>query len=98
MGNIPAAAILPIDNRFRTQSLELKCLGTSFRGGQNKSFQSLGTQNGRPVIKAHCVDCVPFKIGFFPGFLFVTVQVVPLTVMIISHEMIHTTNDTIRIT
>ena len=32
MGRIRAAAILTIDNRFRTPSLELKCLGTSFGG------------------------------------------------------------------
>ena len=50
---ICAAAILAIDNRIRTLSLELKCLGTSF-GGQNKIFQSLGIQHGRRMIKAHC--------------------------------------------
>ena len=52
MGLNRAAAILAIDNRFRTPSLELKCLGTSFNG-KNKSFQSLGIQHGRRVIKTH---------------------------------------------
>ena len=37
MGLIRAAAILAIDNRFRTPSFELKCLGTSF-GGQNQKL------------------------------------------------------------
>ena len=37
MGLIRAAAILAIDNRFRTASLELECLGTSF-GGQKQKF------------------------------------------------------------
>ena len=36
MGLIPAAATLAIDNRFRTQSLEYKCLGTSFSGAKQK--------------------------------------------------------------
>ena len=47
MGLIRAAAILAIDNRFRTPSVELKCLGTSF-GGAKQKFQ-----HGRHVIKAH---------------------------------------------
>ena len=34
MGLIRTAAILAIDNRFRTLSLELKCLGTSFGGAK----------------------------------------------------------------
>ena len=34
MGLIRAAAILAIDNRIRTLSLELKCLGTSFGGAK----------------------------------------------------------------
>ena len=34
MGLIRAAAILAIDNRFRTLSLDLKCLGKSL-GGAN---------------------------------------------------------------
>ena len=62
MGLICAAAILAIDNRFRTPSLELKCLGTSFSGAKQK-FQSLGTQHGRRLIKAHeeeyVLKCVP---------------------------------------
>ena len=37
MGLIRAAAILAIDNRFRTPSLELKGLGTSF-GAQKQNF------------------------------------------------------------
>ena len=37
MGLIRAAAILAIDNRFRTLSLELKCLETSF-GAQKQKF------------------------------------------------------------
>ena len=48
------AAILAIDCRFRTPSLELKRLGASF-GGANETFQSLGTQHGRNVSKAHIV-------------------------------------------
>ena len=36
MGLIRAAAILAIDNRFRTLSLELKSLGTSFGGAKQK--------------------------------------------------------------
>ena len=36
MGLIRAAAILAIDNRFRTPSLQLKCLGTSFGGPKQK--------------------------------------------------------------
>ena len=43
MGLIRMAAILALDNRFRTPSLELKCLGMSL-GGQKLSFQSPGTQ------------------------------------------------------
>ena len=53
MGLIRAATILAVDERVRTPSLELKCLGTSFNG-KNKSFQSLGIQHGRRVIKTHC--------------------------------------------
>ena len=34
---IRVAAILAIDNRFRTPSLDLKCLGTSF-GAQRQTF------------------------------------------------------------
>ena len=45
---ICAAAILAIDNRFRTPSLELKCLGSNFGGGKQE-FQSLGTQHSRRV-------------------------------------------------
>ena len=52
MGLIGVAAILAIDNRFRTLSLKLKCL-SRVSVGQNKSFQSLRTQLGRHVIKAH---------------------------------------------
>ena len=52
MDFIHTAAILAIDNRFRTPGLQLKCLETSF-GAQNKRFQSLGTQDGSRVIKAH---------------------------------------------
>ena len=37
MGLIRAAAILAIDNRIRTSSLELKCSGTSF-GAQKQKF------------------------------------------------------------
>ena len=55
MGFYHAAAILAIENRFRTPSLELKYMGTSFCG-QNKRFQSLGTQHGRRVIKARDDD------------------------------------------
>ena len=41
MGLIRAVAVLPIDKRFRTPSLELKCLGTSFGGGKRKLFNRL---------------------------------------------------------
>ena len=54
MGLIRAAAILAIENRFRTPSLELKYLGTSF-GVQKQKSHSLGTQHGRVVIKARGV-------------------------------------------
>ena len=54
MAFIRAAAILAIGNKFRTPSLELKCLGTSFVA-KDKSFESLGTQHGRRVIKTHYV-------------------------------------------
>ena len=37
MGLISAAAILAIDNRFRTPSMELTCLETSF-GAQKQQF------------------------------------------------------------
>ena len=37
MGLFRAAAILAIENRFRTSSLELKCLGTSF-GARKQMF------------------------------------------------------------
>ena len=54
MGLIRAAAILATDNRFRTPRLELKCFGNEFRCmRKNKSFQSLGIQHGRGVIKAY---------------------------------------------
>ena len=53
MGVIRAADILAIDNKFRTLSLELKCLGTSFGGAMQKVSLSLGIQHGRRVIKAH---------------------------------------------
>ena len=52
MGLIHTAAILAIDNRCCTPSLKLKCLGMSFRGAK-QVFQSLGTQRGCHVIKAH---------------------------------------------
>ena len=60
MGHIRAAAILAIDNRFRSPSLELKCLGTS--------FQSLGFQHGRRVIMAYSLLslCVRMANGL-PG-------------------------------
>ena len=50
-----AVAILAIDNRFGTPSLELKCFETSFDSvREKKSFQSLGTQDCcRVIIKAY---------------------------------------------
>ena len=39
--------------RFRTPSLELKRLETSFGWGKTKVFQYLGSQHGCRVIKAH---------------------------------------------
>ena len=36
MGLIRAAAVFSVDHRFRTPSLELKCLGTSFGGAKQK--------------------------------------------------------------
>ena len=36
MGLFRVAAILAIDNRFGTPSLELKCLGMSFGGAKQK--------------------------------------------------------------
>ena len=59
MGLIRAASILAIDNRFRTWSLELKCLGTSF-GGAKQKFGLVGTQHGRRVIKAYLGVCTLF--------------------------------------
>ena len=49
MDHIRAAAILAIDNRFRTPRLELKCLETSF-GGAKQKFSI--PWDGRRVIKA----------------------------------------------
>ena len=59
MGLIRTAAILANDNRFRTLSLELKCLGTSLSGAK-QTFQSLGIQHGRRVIKAR-IDGFPSR-------------------------------------
>ena len=49
--------------------LQLKCLGASF-GGQNKGFQSLRSQYGRRVIKAHenIHDCLTRKQTGTPYF------------------------------
>ena len=47
MGLIRAAAILAIDNRFRTPRLELKCLGTRF-GGVKQKF-SIPRDSTRPA-------------------------------------------------
>ena len=66
MGLIRAAAILAVDNRCRTASLEFKCLGTSF-GGAKQKFQSLGTQHGHRVIKAYALN-VQVKTLYFIHF------------------------------
>ena len=59
IGLIRAAAILAIDNRF--------CTPTFGSVGQNKSFQSLGTQHGHLVIKAHrrvhALECIMVILG-----------------------------------
>ena len=48
MDHCHQAATLIRDKRIRTSSLLFMCLEAS-SGVQNKSFQSLGTQNGRHV-------------------------------------------------
>ena len=52
MGLIRTVAILAIDNTFRTPSLELKCLGTSFGGAKQKfSIPRDSTRSILPVFK-----------------------------------------------
>ena len=62
MGFIRAAAILATDNRFRTPSLELKCLATSF-SVQKQKFSIPQDLHSRRVIKGLLGDRIMREIS-----------------------------------
>ena len=67
MGLTRAGAILAIDNRFYTPSLELKCLGTSF-GGQKQKFSIPRDSTWLRVIKAHYGEECTCSVKSGPGY------------------------------